>query len=451
MAGPVGPDESRRILDAALEAAQGAADGADALVVHEWGGLTRFAESAIHQSSWREDFSVKVRVAKGGRLGVSSTNQMSEAGAREAAADALEMARFATPDPLFPGFAPPRSSPPKEAFDQATARTSPARRAEGIAELVAQCDPAFRAAGSFETGGAEVAFGNTEGQYCYGPSSNAAVTALVSGGDSGAGYSESWSMRAGDLDLGAIGRRAAEKAQRSQDPRPLPPGRYEVILEPAAVATLVAFLAYMGFGGRALVEGRSCLSGKAGREVAAASVSISDDPLAAGMPGIPFDFEGTPKRRLELIEAGVFLDGVYDRRSAKQAGRESTGHALPPPNPGGPFPLNLSMAPGRASIEDMVRATSRGLLVTRFHYSNIVHPIESTITGMTRDGTWLVENGEISQPVRNFRFTQSILEALRAVEMVGRDTEMVSEFFFSASRVPALKIASFNFTGASDH
>jgi predicted Zn-dependent protease len=317
--------------------------------------------------------------------------------------------------------------------------------------MVAQAANGFRAAGSYETGGAEIALLNSGEQFCYGPTTQAAVTALVSGGDGGAGYVEAWSVGAGGLDLEAIGRRAARKARDSQAPRDLDPGRYEVILEPAAVATLVAFLSWLGFGGRALAEGRSCLSGKDGQQVAATSISIADDVFAPGMPGTPFDFEGTPKRRVDVIRDGVFEGGVYDRRSAKQAGVESTGHALPAPNPEGPFPLNLVVEPGDASMQDMLASTKRGLLVTRFHYSNIVHPLESVITGMTRDGTWLVEDGEVRHPVKNLRFTQSILEALSGTELVGRDTEFASEFFFSASRVPALKLSSFHFTGRSDH
>ena len=164
-----------------------------------------------------------------------------------------------------------------------------------------------------------------------------------------------------------------------------------------------------------------------------------------------FDFEGTAKKRVDLIRDGVFVDGVYDRRSAKQAGKESTGHALPPPNPQGPFPLNLVMDTGDTTRNKMIESMERGLLVTRFHYSNVVHPTQSVITGMTRDGTWLVQNGEIAYPVKNFRFTQSILEALAGVELVSEEAEMVSEFFFSASRVPAVLVSSFNFTGKSDH
>ena len=152
-----------------------------------------------------------------------------------------------------------------------------------------------------------------------------------------------------------------------------------------------------------------------------------------------------------MIKDGVFVDAVYDLRTAKQAGTTSTGHGLPSPNPDGPFPLNLFLQTGDASREDMIASTERGLLVTRFHYSNIVHPIETTITGMTRDGTWLIENGKVTSAVKNFRFTQSILEALSNVQMVGRESVIASEFWFAATRVPALKISSFNFSGKSDH
>ena len=449
MPGPVGAERARAVMEAALD--MPGVDGVEVLFLHEWGGLTRFASSAIHQSTWKEDTAIRVRVVSNGRIGVASTNDFSEPGARQAAINAAEMAGVVSPDPLFPGLAPPADAPQKEAYDDSTASTTPGDQAERVAALVAQCDDGFHAAGSFETGAVEIAVVNSEGQFCYAPTTQASVTALVSGGEGGAGYVEGWATRAADLDLESIGRRASRKARDSQGPRPLEAGHYEVVLEPAAVATLVSFLAYMGFGGRALAEGRSCLSGKHGQRVTAEPISIADDVLADGMPGAPFDFEGTPKRRVDLIRDGVFVDGVYDRRSARQAGKEPTGHALPPPNPEGPFPLNLVMEPGDSGLDDMVAGTGRGLLVTRFHYSNIVHPLDSVITGMTRDGTWLIEDGEIKHPVRNLRFTQSILEALSNVDLVGRDTEMVSEFFFSASLVPALKLSRFHFTGVSDH
>lgn len=449
MAGLIGPDEVRRVVAPALEI--GGVDGVEVLFMHEWGGLTRFASSAVHQSTWREDTGVRVRVVKGGRIGVAACNDFSEAGARRAAESAREMAEVAAPDPLFPGLAPKEPVPERNGFDEATAWASPEQRAEGVATVVAQCGAGFVAAGAFETAAVEVGLANTEGQFCWAPSTQASLTAVVTGGDGGNGFAEVFTGKAGEIDAQAVGRRAATKARDGQNPRDLDPARYEVVLEPSAVSTLVGFLAWMGFGGRSLLEGRSCFSGKEGRQVAAPSISVYDDALSPLTLGIPFDFEGTPRRRVDLIKDGVFVDAVYDLRSAKQAGKQTTGHALPPPNPEGPFPLNLFMATGDATLEEMIRAMKRGLLVTRFHYSNIVHPVESIITGTTRDGTFLIEDGEVKHPVKNFRFTQSILEALSATSMVGNETELASEFFLSASRVPALKIDSFGFTGRSDH
>jgi len=449
MADPVGPDEVRAVAEAALELP--GADGVEVLLMHEWGGLTRFANSAIHQSTGREDTGVRVRVVTEARTGVTATNDFSKEGARSAAASALEMARVAAPDPLYPGLAQKAPVPERPGgFDEATAATTPEQRAEGVAALVGELRKGFRAAGAFETGAVEIALANTEGQFCYAPYTQSTISTVVAGGD-GSGTAEKAASRVQDIDPAAVGARAYRKARESQRPQDVEPGRYEVVLEPMAVDTLVSFLSYLGFGGRAIAEGRSPFSGKEGQRVCGPSIYIYDDALSPDTIGIPFDFEGTPKRKASLIEEGVFVSGVHDRRSAKMAGTGSTGHALPPPSPEGAFPLNLFLQTGDATVEQMIAATKRGLLITRFHYSNVVHPIETTITGMTRDGTWLIEGGEIRHPVKNLRFTQSILEALSNVEMIGRESELASEFFFAASRVPALKISSFNFISASDH
>jgi predicted Zn-dependent protease len=450
MPGLIGPDDVRAVVEAALELP--GADGVEVLFLHEWDGLTRFANSSIHQSTSREDTGVRVRVISEGRVGVASSNDFSKDGARKAAASALEMTEVAPPDPLFPGLAPKAEVGQKpDAFDEATAFATPEQRAEGVATLVGQMDRGFHAAGAFETSAIEVAIANTEGQFCYAPATQASLTSVVSGGNGGAGAAEVAAGRVGEVDPEAIGRRAFQKAMDSQDPQDLDAGVYEVVLEPLAVSTLVSFLSYMGFGGRTIEEGRSPFSGREGQKVCSERITIYDDALSPLTLGLPFDFEGTPKRNVPIIEEGVFRTGVHDRRSAKKAGVESTGHALPPPNPEGPFPLNLFLTPGDASMEDMIASTKRGLLVSRFHYSNIVHPIETTITGMTRDGTWLIEDGKVKHPVKNFRFTQSILGALTDVEQIGSESFIASEFFFAASRVPALKISSFNFSSRSDH
>jgi predicted Zn-dependent protease len=450
MPGPIGADGIREVANAALEVP--GADAVEVLVIHEWSGLTRFADSAIHQSTSREDTGVRVRTVVGGQVGVAATNDLSKEGAAQAARSALELARVAAPDPMFPGLTPPVNPPERaDGFDEATSAATPDQRAETVAELVDRCEKGFHAAGALDTSATEVAVANTEGHFCYAPSTQASLTTVISGGNGGTGFAEITSPRVSEIDAAEIGGRASAKAKGSQNPVSLEAGRYEVVLEPAAVATLLGFLSYLGFGGRAIAEGRSCFSGKIGERLMSEKVSIYDDALSPLTIALPFDFEGTPKRRVDLVDRGVIRGGVHDRRSAKQQGIESTGHALPPPNPEGPFPLNVFLDPGESSIEEMIRATGRGLLVTRFHYSNIVHPMDAIITGMTRDGTWLIEDGEVKQPVTNFRFTQSIVEALRDVEQVGSDTELASEFFFSSSRVPALRISSFQFTGKSDH
>jgi predicted Zn-dependent protease len=302
-----------------------------------------------------------------------------------------------------------------------------------------------------DTTAGEVALLNSEGQFCYAPSTQASLNTVVSGGDGGAGTAEQAAGALREVDPEAVGGRAYAKARDSQRPRDVDPGRYDVVLEPLAVSTLAGFLAYIGFGGRAIVEGRSPLSGRQGQSVAGPRITIYDDALSPDTLGLPFDFEGTAKRHVDLIRDGVFVGGVHDRRSARMAGTESTGHALPPPNPDGPFPLNLFLETGDSSLDDMIATVDRGLLVTRFHYSNVVNPMETTITGMTRDGTWLIENGEVKHPVKNLRFTQSILGALSNVERIGSQSQIAGEFFFAASRVPALLIRSFNFSSASDH
>jgi PmbA protein len=450
VAGLIGAEEFDRVAQAALEL--GGVDGVEVLFMHEWGGLTRFASSQIHQSTASEDTGLRVRVVRGGRVGVAASNDFSQQGARVAARSAKEMADVVAPDPLFPGLAPKQPVPEAgSGFDEATASTTPVRRADAVAEVVARCGDGFTVAGAYETTAFELAVANTEGQRCWAPITRASLNTVATGPDGGSGYGEVTSGRTAEMDPEAVGARASETALASRSPQPLDPGVYEVVLQPAATATLVGFLTFIGFGGKAIVEGQSCFSGKHGQTVAAPNVSIFDDALSHETLGFPFDFEGVPRSRVDLIDGGVFVDGVYDLRTAKQAGKRSTGHALPPPNPEGPFPLNVFMATGDASVEEMIAATKRGVLVSRFHYSNVVHPIESTITGMTRDGTFLIEDGEICNPVQNFRFTQSILEALRTTSMIGRDSHMSSEFFFEASCVPAIKVDEFHFTGRSDH
>jgi predicted Zn-dependent protease len=304
------------------------------------------------------------------------------------------------------------------------------------------------AAGAFSTEAHEIAVANSRGVFCYHAATlcdlHAAVTA-----DSGNGYSQVTSWKLDHIAAEPVAREAVQKALRARNPQPLEPGTLTVILEPYAALDLLENLNYVGMGAQAVQEGRSWMNDRIGQQLMSPSVTITDDGHdEAGWP-LPFDFEGLPRQKVVIVEAGVPRGPIYDSTTARKEGKQSTGHALPPPNTYGPLALNLVMSPGTATVEEMIRSTERGLYITRFWYTRVVHPRDCIITGMTRDGTFLVEHGELTTPVKNLRFTQGYVPALAGVELIGKEARTLTGNFFGASRVPALKLREFEFTGAT--
>jgi predicted Zn-dependent protease len=206
-------------------------------------------------------------------------------------------------------------------------------------------------------------------------------------------------------------------------------------------------MAVHGFGALAYQEGRSFLSGKLGKKFMGENINISDDIYHPMVRGMPFDFEGMPKKKVSLIEKGVARGVVYDRLTAKKGKTHSTGHGLPQPNSHGPLPGALILHPADSSVAEMIASTKKGLLVSEFHYTNVLDPLKLIITGMTRNGVYLIENGVITKSVKNMRFTESVLAALSNVELISRDAELQKGIFGGGGFVaPALKINNFNFS-----
>jgi predicted Zn-dependent protease len=264
----------------------------------------------------------------------------------------------------------------------------------------------------------------------------------------GSGYAEAAAVDASTIDAAALGREAAGKARATADAVSLDPGDYTVVLEEYAVVDLLDMLGYLGFSALAVQEERSFA--ETGRRIGSELVTIVDDGYdPSGLP-LPFDFEGVAKRRVVLVEDGVCRDVVYDSQTAARAGVTSTGHGLPAPNTWGPFPLNMLMEAGTAERDDLIAGLDRGLLVTRFHYTNPVHPKLAIVTGMTRDGTFLVEDGRIIGPVKNLRYTQSYLDALAGTVAVARSRKALKGFLGCAV-VPAVRIEGWTFTGGTEH
>jgi predicted Zn-dependent protease len=276
----------------------------------------------------------------------------------------------------------------------------------------------------------------------------AKLLTVMMDGNGGSGYAQAVGPDVRSIDPAAIGEEAADKATRSSEAVDLEPGEYPVILEEYAVATILEYLSWMGFSALAVEEGRSFM--EIGHQIMGPNVTIWDDGLdSAGLP-TALDYEGVPKQRVDLISGGVARSVVHDTATAGRAGTTSTGHGLPAPNAIGPMAWNLFMAPGSSAKEVMVSGIERGVWVTRFHYVNIIHSRRGILTGMTKDGTFLIEDGRITRPIRNLRFTQSIPEAFSAIEAIGSETRMVAaEYSGINARVPALRIARFAFTGAT--
>ncbi len=446
--GMLGRDGARRLLESVLR--RSGADATEAVLSYTRSALTRFADNYIHQNVAEESPTLTVRAVVGTRVGTASTSRLDEAGLAAVGEQAVAVARLAPENPEFPGLPAPAGAPNEAAFSLATADCSPERRAElaAVACRLAR-EAGLRASGSVTTSGEELAVANSLGVFAYTPLSRAAIT-VVANGDSGSGYAEDRALDIATLDAEALARRSVETGRRAQNPVVTPPGDYTVILQPEAVADITAFLARLGFGAKAVDEGRSFIAGKEGQRALGENVTLWDDGEdSRGLPQ-PFDYEGLPRRRLSLIERGVAGDIATDSFYAARLGRPNNGHALPATMRffAGPMPLNMFMEPGTATLDELIRSTERGLLVTHFHYTRVVHPLHVIITGMTRDGTFLIENGEVARPVKNLRYTQSYLEALRDVQAIGSETRLVGEWL--ASRVPALKIGRFSFTGVTE-
>ena len=341
----------------------------------------------------------------------------------------------------------PEPEPLPAAWSDGTAGASPELRAEGARAVIAAADAAGVAAfGSFATDAEAIAVANSKGNRAAERRTSAQLLTVAMGPDHGTGYAEQCAVDATLIDAAVIGGEAAERARASANPVDIAPGDYPVVLHHYAMVDLLDMLGYLGFSALAVQEDRSFF--EAGKRVASPLVTITDDGRDAhGLPA-GFDAEGVPKERLSLLDAGVCRDLAFDAQTAARVGRRSTGHGLPAPNTWGPFPTNMVMAAGDASMDELVGGLDRGLLVTRFHYTNPVHSKKVIITGMTRDGTFLVEGGRIVGPVRNLRFTMSYLDALANVEAVSRERRCIRGFL-GGSVVPSVRLSSFSFTGAT--
>lgn len=426
-------------------------DAGEVLLFVSDSALTRFANNGIHQNAYETNIELIVRYFIGKHIGTATGNRIDDAGLDELVARARQNATASPEDPAYPGLPEPVTYAAIPAFDEDTAEMEPILRAQAVAQvcqLAAVKD--LKAFGAYSTGYGELAIANTRGLFAYHATTAADFQTVVMGEDS-SGWAQTSGWRASDLSLADRGREAILKTEQSRQARKIEPGEFTVILDPYATEDILSSLNFYGMGAQAVYEGRSWMNDRLGAKVLDEKISIWDDGLDLTGAPQPFDFEGVPKQRVDIVKNGVALGPVYDRYTGQKMNHASTGHAMPPTFRGfGPIATNLFMGTGDQTVEEMIASTEKGLYITRFWYTRLVHPRECVVTGMTRDGVFMIEKGKVTFPVKNLRFTQSYVEALAHVGGVGKTSHLfISEFGGMANRVPALKLAKWNFTGST--
>ncbi len=422
--------------------------------------LTRFANNTIHQNVAEENHVVSVRAVFGGRTARAFTNKFDDESIRQVVRSSENLAKVQHPDPdLLPmpdsAEARPAVNPPSRHF-QATAAITPQLRAEGVKKIVGVADRnKLTTAGVFSSAESFEGIFNSHGLSTWHTQTLAEVSITMLASDS-SGWQKANSPDIANLDPSMLAEIAAKKAVESARPQEVPAGKYTVILEPAAVLDIVGFM-FWDYSGMAILDQRSFLTGRIGTKLFGDNISICDDVSHPLQTGAPFDGEGVRRQRVCLVENGVVKRVVYARATAERMKRSeykenvgpitATGHGFSLPNEMGEMPLNIVFAPvgDPQTVEQMVASTDRGVLVTRLWYIREVEPFEKMLTGMTRDGTFLVENGRVRGGVRNFRFNQSLIHMLSNVEAMSTAVRSCGEESFDMV-VPAMKVKDFNFT-----
>ncbi|HSB07051.1 MAG TPA: TldD/PmbA family protein [Thermodesulfobacteriota bacterium] len=433
---------------------ESSADQTEALLLTEDSSLTRFTQSSIHQHVAEKNGTLILRVILGKRIAVVTTNILSRSSVKATLKKAISLAKVQHPNEGFVSLPEPKPIHEIETFSKNIASLTPAKKAKMIKGLLSLAKgKGFQASGAFSNGEVELAVVNSLGIEAYQGYSDLFFHLIAENGG-GTGYASFVARDPDQFDIHSLAEEAIRKTS-TKEPISIEPGEYEVVLEPYAVGELLSFLGYLGFHSLAVQEERSFFCNQFGKKIVDEKVIVYDDGLDPQGLQVPFDFEGVPKQKVTFFEKGIVRQVTYDSFTAGREGKNSTGHGLIPPNTEGPIPINLFMKEGDSSLKEMIRSTRKGIYVTRFHYTNVVEPMKAVITGMTRDGTFLIEEGEIKRPIKNLRFTESILNALSRVSAISRDRRVCSEGtvysrrFVTGTVAPAIKVDGFNFSGVS--
>jgi PmbA protein len=405
--------------------------------------LTRFAENLIHQNMGRSDSTIWCRAVIGKKIGVARSNNPTKEGVDNLLKIAIDIAKNRNEDPDFYSLVASQKTGIAAGFYQKTFEYPPISRADAVAEIVDRAKANnLNCAGTYQTSGSTLAVVNSLGTEQLGKDSEYRFSLTAAAPNGRSGWSQAAGRDADKFDYKSVAQRALDKAAFSGDTVKLDTGQYTVILEPDAVANFLLFLAFLGFGGKTLQQGRSYMSGKDGQKIMGDNITITEDPSNPMIEYMPFDYEGVPRKKVVMIENGLAGNGVYDTYYARKSKKESTGNALEPDNSYGPYPKAMVMNGGKSTFDEMIKSTPSGIYITRFWYLNFLNPMKTMVTGYTRDGTFLIENGQITKPLTDMRVQQSMLEAFSNAEMISGEQRLIPQYG-ALMLVPFMKINNF--------
>jgi len=414
--------------------------------------LTRFAESYIHQNVAETNFALTVKVVNKDRVGIVKMNSIDDHIISENIEKATEIAKISPKLYYHYRLLTPQSYKIKSKYSKDIANFTPLNRAQLVKQLIKEVNKrGYEAAGAFKTEESTLLVANSEGVFAFDRGTKVDFNCVITQ-DNSTAYASFVDSDISNFNIKKITNELLSVAFKNVDQVEIEPGVYTAILSPEAAATILDYTGYAAFNGKTIMEGKSFVSHNQGKKIFPEIITVSDDPFDEFTMPIPFDMVGCSRKKTDLIKDGVINDGVYDHFTALKYNRKCTGNTLPPEHASlGALPFNLVMKEGSNSVEEMISSTKKGIYVSRFHYVNILNPMSIQLTGMTRDGTFLIENGKIVRAIKNMRFNTSVVDMLKAVDMISKEKQIKSQVIPSSGLVgpvvaPYFRTSNFTFS-----
>ncbi len=408
--------------------------------------LTRFAESYIHQNVAETDLNLTVKVINEDRIGAVQMNSIDDRTISKNIEKAIEVTKITPKLDYHYQLLKPQSYKIKSKYSKDTASFTPLNRAQLVRQLIKEVNKrGYKAAGAFKTEEATLLVANSERVFAFDRGTKVDFNCVITR-DNSTAHASFIDSDINNFNINKITDELLKTAFKNVEQIEIEPGVYTVILSPEAVAEILNYAGYTAFNGKMIMEGKSFVCHNQGKKIFPETITVSDDPFDELTMPIPFDLVGYPREKTALIKGGVIKDGVYDHLTALKYNRKCTGNTLPPEYASfGALPFNPVMKEGSNSVEEMISSTKKGIYVSRFHYVNILNPMSIQLTGMTRDGTFLIEDGKLGRAIKNMRFNTSVVDMLKAVDMISKERQIKSGFIGPAV-APYLRTNNFTFS-----